>query len=215
MGPWLLLQVADSAFPTGAFAHSAGLEAASQLGELSDLPRFVESAAWQAGRGALPFVAAAHDAPERLAAIDLACDATLTSPVANRASRTQGRALILAAREVFAEAAPIDRAIREGGLRGHLAPTLGATLRAAGATREETLAVFLHGAVRTVLSAAVRLGLVGPHEAQRLHRGVAPQLERVIAECSNLPLEEAAQTSPRLEVVGALHDRLPSRLFVS
>ena len=32
--PFLLLQLADSAFPTGGFAHSGGLEAAYQLGEI-------------------------------------------------------------------------------------------------------------------------------------------------------------------------------------
>ena len=31
---WMVLQLADSAFPTGGFAHSAGLEAAAQAGEI-------------------------------------------------------------------------------------------------------------------------------------------------------------------------------------
>jgi urease accessory protein len=31
---WLLWQLADSAFPTGGFAHSGGLEAAWQHGEI-------------------------------------------------------------------------------------------------------------------------------------------------------------------------------------
>ena len=33
---WLLWQLADSAFPTGGFAHSGGLEAAWQNGEVSN-----------------------------------------------------------------------------------------------------------------------------------------------------------------------------------
>ena len=48
----LVLQLADSAFPTGGFAHSAGLEAAAQLGEIegpAGLRAFAEEALWQAG----------------------------------------------------------------------------------------------------------------------------------------------------------------------
>src|ERR671923_1722325 len=54
---WLLLQLSDSALPTGGFAHSSGLEAAAQQRELvtaSDLQRFARDALWQAGHFALP-----------------------------------------------------------------------------------------------------------------------------------------------------------------
>ncbi len=34
---WLTWQIVDSAFPTGAFAHSCGLESAWQQGEVEDL----------------------------------------------------------------------------------------------------------------------------------------------------------------------------------
>src|SRR5260221_9885201 len=92
MTKWLEWQLADSAFPTGGFVHSFGLEAAWQQGEVNagSLARFVCDAIAQAGRGGVPFVAAAHDDPSALPAIDQRCDAFLRNPVANRASRVQG-----------------------------------------------------------------------------------------------------------------------------
>src|SRR6185312_5576255 len=53
----LLLQLGDSAFPAGGFAHSGGLEAAAQLGEVKGaeaVRAFCEQSLWQTGRGALP-----------------------------------------------------------------------------------------------------------------------------------------------------------------
>ena len=90
----LVWQLVDSAFPTGAFAHSLGLESAWQHGEVmsrDDLRRFVEATILQAASGALPLVNAAHREPSRLAELDALNDAFLTNAVANRASRQQGR----------------------------------------------------------------------------------------------------------------------------
>jgi len=75
--------------------------------------------------------------------------------------------------------------------------------------------LFLHLALRGVTSAAVRLGALGPHEAQRLQSDSAAQLDRVLGECAMLDLDALAQPAPILEIVGAQHDRLYSRLFQS
>jgi hypothetical protein len=64
---WLLWQLVDSAFPTGGFAHSGGLEAAWQHGEVRgrvDLSSFLDASLLQAGHAMLPFVTAAIDEPE-------------------------------------------------------------------------------------------------------------------------------------------------------
>src|SRR5438067_524073 len=93
---WLVWQLVDSAFPAGGFAHSYGLEAAWQQGEVdaASLPAFVRDAIAQAGHSGLPFVTAAFDDPPSLALFDERCDTFLRNPVANRASRVQGRAWI-------------------------------------------------------------------------------------------------------------------------
>ena len=52
MSDWLTWQVVDSAFPTGAFAHSWGLESAWQHGEIEGAPAleaFLEASIHQAG----------------------------------------------------------------------------------------------------------------------------------------------------------------------
>src|ERR1700694_976067 len=66
---FLLWQLADSAFPTGGFAHSSGLEAAWQHGEVRnrvELNSFLEANLDQLGHAALPLVTTAHDELGRL-----------------------------------------------------------------------------------------------------------------------------------------------------
>src|SRR5579872_7266707 len=78
---WLVWQLADSAFPTGGFAHSGGLEAACQHGELrnrAELTSFIETSLRQFGRGPLPFMTASYDQPERFPELDRLCEAFTT-----------------------------------------------------------------------------------------------------------------------------------------
>src|SRR5947209_15840338 len=93
-----LLQLSDSAFPAGAFAHSLGLEALRQLGELRGeeaLALRLRELCWHTAHAQLPFLNDAHQLDAGDA--DRACEAFLSSEIANRASRAQGRAFLLAA----------------------------------------------------------------------------------------------------------------------
>src|SRR2546425_2650 len=113
MTDWLIWQLADSAFPAGGFAHSLGLEAAWQQGEVdaSSLPLFLRHAITQAGHSGLPFAMAAHRDPDALRAIDERCEAFLRNPVTNRASRIQGRAWLTTVERSFPR--PAVRALGE------------------------------------------------------------------------------------------------------
>ena len=208
---WLALQLADSAFPSGGFAHSGGLEAAAQAGEVPDLERFLRDLIWQAGHSALPLASAAHERPEELAALDARADAFLVNHVANRASRQQGRAFLQTCALAFPGTAPLRDEARA--LCRHHAPLFGAVLRRLGLPLEEMQRLLLFGTLRAAVSAAVRLALAGTQEAQALQARLAPALDQALLACA--ALREPAQTAPLADLLQATHDRLYSRLFIS
>ncbi len=214
MRSWTLLQLADSAFPGGGFAHSGGLEAALAHGD-RDVEAFCREAIDATAHGALPLVSAVQVEPERLAAMDALQSAILWSPVAARASRAQGRSLV----DVTAAAFDLPllretrRAVAAGALAGHLAPMFGLVARALDVPLDEARVLVLHVTLRGILSAAVRLGAAGPREAQALHARLHPALEAAAARAADLCPADVAQTAPLAELFQATHDRLHVRLF--
>ena len=215
---WLTWQVVDSAFPTGSFAHSFGLESAWQHGEVDDLDalrRFVRSSVLQTGYATLPLLNRAYAEPGELPVLDDLCETFLINAVANRASRIQGRALAATAGRVWpsAEMAALDRTIRR--TRAHVAPVSGATFRALGLQLQTAQRIVLFGAARGVLTAAVRLGIVGSFEAQRMQHGAAEWLDEIARQCAAVDVDDLAQTAPVIDILQAGHDRLYSRLFQS
>ena len=216
---WLLLQLSDSALPTGGFAHSGGLEAAAQQGEVrtgAELRRFLRDALWQAGHAMLPLASVAHADPAALPRLDARADAFLVSRVANRASRTQGRAFLDTCARIFpAEVTGLRKSARGAGLLLHHAPIAGAVLRVLGVERTHAQQLLLSLALRGLLFAAVRLGVVGTHEAQRMQHELATAMDEVLAACGELGEDALAQTAPLADLLGSTHDRLYSRLFQS
>jgi urease accessory protein len=213
---WLLWQLADSALPTGSFAHSGGLESAWQHGEIcnpGELESFVEASLAQLGHGSLPFVTAAHDETESEAELDCLCDALLSNHVANRASRLQGRALLSSAAKIF-RSGDIGRQAGHFPL-GHFAPVFGAVLRVLGVSRASAGRLFFFQHLRGLAAGAIRLGIAGPMEAQAMQHRLAPRAQAILAECEHLPVADIAQTAPLLEIWQASQDRLYSRLFQS
>ncbi|HYO08872.1 MAG TPA: urease accessory UreF family protein [Tepidisphaeraceae bacterium] len=219
-GDWLVWQMVDSAFPTGGFAHSAGLESAWQQGEVrspEELRDFIGYALVQQAAGALPFALEARRRPEAFADLDALLDAMLTNHVANRASRAQGRALAATAVDGFGmrDLYSLRPMLRAGRSPGHLAPVYGMVAAIERIPLADTGHMLMFTHLRGLISAAVRLGIIGPLQGQRLQRELSTLGGDLAERAADRTAEDAAQTSPMLDLLQASHERLYSKLFVS
>jgi urease accessory protein UreH/urease accessory protein UreF len=215
---WASYLLADSSLPTGAFAHSSGIEAASQLDLLcsvEEVEHFVLASTQSAMQLLSPFVQESHAIASSNALqtwMDL--DRTLhlllvANGPACRASLDQGQGLLRVAKTLL----PDNELFKEfqqhiGTDAGHFATLFGLISKELGVTTpDEACGVLQYCLARDVVSAAVRLNLVGPLASLSILRK-ASHIDYV-----PLTTDSAAGSSPMLEVVQPHHDILAMRLF--
>jgi len=200
----------DSAFPTGAFTHSAGLEAAWQHGVVRDresLRAFIRTSIEQTRAGVLKFLIAVWE--EDFEKVDAECDLFLNNHIANKASRAQGRALLVSSVSAFDLVAlqNLSQRVRREESPGHLAAVFGAVAKAIEMEQSVASSLFLFQVARNLVSVAVRLGIVGPVEGQKL----LAEFQYGGAVDASPPV----QIAPVLDLLQATQERLYSRLFQS
>ena len=126
-----------------------------------------------------------------------------------RSSRLQGRAFWTAATRAFLP----DLATPPG--LCHLAAVFGLLTRRLQIDSDSAVRLFLFLHLRGLVSSAIRLGVVGPLEAQGIQHRLAPALESIAARATTFTLDDLAQTAPLLDLWQGAQDRLYSRLFQS
>lgn len=217
---WTIWQLVDSAFPCGGFAHSGGLEAAAQWGEVDggdELVEFIRATLTQTGAVCVPFVVAAHRRPGDLQRFDRLCNAHLSNHVANRASRKQGQAFLASAVAAFSmnELTKLHAMLKSRGLAGHLPPVFGAVTSIVRIEMEPAVRMFLFITLRSLVSSAVRLNLVGPLRGQAIQHSLKECAEQIAEKSRRRGLDQVAQTAPFIDLLQGTHDRLYCRLFQS
>lgn len=192
----------------------------------------------------LPFVHAAHQRPTALLELDNDLDAATPCGVAKRASVAQGRALVAmwdrsfkahvqstsdASRDAIAALNEFSTVIKaefadEASIfgysaSGHLPPLFGVLAAAMGLSLAETLYMFLLNHAKTLLSAGIRASVLGPYQSQAL---LASQWLRDLVQLTvddqmarPIPVEDAGQCIPALDIWSGRHDIVYSRIFNS
>jgi urease accessory protein len=217
---WTIWQLADSAFPSGGFTHSAGLEAAWRHGawpEGSTAQRILGEVLRQTAHSSLPLINAVIHDIDCFRSADCRAEAVLSNHVARRASVAQGRALLTAAPRIF-ESAQLQRWCRltvGNDTPGHLAPVFGGVMQFLNIDPTEARRLFLYTSMRDAASAGIRLGRIGPIESQAVLASLAVEADRLADGMAEAGLDDTAQTMPLLELMQANQDRLYSRLFQS
>jgi len=224
--PWLarLLQVNDSAFPTGGYAHSYGFEQIVALGLVTDaasMQRHILAHVWPALiHFELPIVRLAQAAARaqdstRLLELDALVDATKSARELREASRATGRQRLRA----FLDAAPsapliaLAQAVEEGSAQAHHAVVFGAGMPAV--PLHALLNAWAYQALSGICLASPKLLRIGQDAAQRVLTAALAPMENQIARSLDFSIEELGWFDPLVDLASMQHEIAHERLFIS
>lgn len=221
-----LLHFGDSAFPTGGYAHSFGLETYCQAGLVrgrKDLERFL-LAQLEGSTGPCDATAAVgvlRAATKQDLGACHGIDETLEAmkPVREfrEASRQMGRQTLRVAAaltedtRLVAYAGDVERSLAPG----HHAVAYGLAAAALGWTPEATATAYLYSSTALLVGAALRLLSMGQLEGQRVLWSLHPVIERVARDAAARDVGELWSFAPGIELAGIRHAALEMRLFRS
>ena len=217
----LTLQHGDSFFPSGAVSFSWGLEGLHRdglVGNASELQGFLEGQLL--GRWATcdrPALVAAYRAfgdLEEVAAVDAALHALTLPEHLREGSRRCGSALLTVHQKLATPQAADYRAmVRSGEAKGHLAAIQGLLFGQIEIPESAIVAISAHTMAAALLSAAVRLGIVGHIDGQRILTNLRPLILEIAAEEPSPNLDSLSSYMPATEIAVMRHETRDVRLF--
>lgn len=210
-------------YPVGAFAYSHGLEWAQEAGDVTDaaslrgwLTDLIELGA---ARNDAILLAESWRATRAGQWAEVACIAELGLAMAASTERrmetvTQGNAFLLASRAAH----PCEALDQFRELWGADVP-YPVAVAVAGAGHDialgELLPAFVLGFAANLASAAVRLGVVGQTDGQRVLAGLMPAVSALAAEAETSTLDDLGACAFRSDIASLRHETQYSRLFRS
>lgn len=220
------LQLADSFFPTGAYAHSLGLEGMVRRGLVQNEDDLAELIASQLAWSVLPsdgvallnaHRAAVADDLGEIVAIDRRLFAMKLSRELRQASAQVGRRLLVET-SAFAPVgchATYAALVTADETPGCSAVAFGVSTAGLGVSVDFALPAFCHGFLVGVLGAALRLLPLTHRQGQRIHREVQPLITRLAREVADRHWTEMTAFTPELDLAAIGHEADDPRFFAS
>lgn len=221
-----LLQLTDSAFPSGFYTMSHGLEGYVQLRlavGAEHLGALLSDLLWAAGTADAAALVLAHRAVsvsdwDRLVRTDQRLHAIKLNREQRTASVRSGRQVLETAVSTF-RSAPVTRLARlvaDHATPGNHAVVVGTVHAGLGVPVQHAVAGDLYAFAASCASASVRLGRLDFRRAQTLLSEIRPDLVRSVgmALAARDP-QDLHSSVPAADVVSAMHERAAGRLFVT
>ena len=218
-----LLQLSDTAFPTGSFSHSMALEAFAEAGELrdaQDLARAIKLHLCTLATSDCVALRAAHGerSLERLSYVDRLLAATKLPRELRAASSSTGRRFLISVAALGVENTTLGdftAAVRAGISPGNLAVGYGVAAPVLGLGVEETLHAYLYATVASLVAAGQKIVPLGGSAAQRVLYELGEGMIHTAETSKDMEVEDMHAFSPTVDVRSMMHGRQRTRLYIS
>lgn len=218
-----LLHLVDSSIPTGSFAYSYGLESSITFGlikNLFGLRNYLYSYLQQVVSMELPFMNSCFklempDLREELRGMCEDYDAMMLVPTIHKASVVQGKNWLKLLESFYPDAglADIKSWFKEHHLSLHFVLVFTLCLKRVGFTVQDIQEMYLHMTLRDQVSAAIRLGFIGPMEGHKMQHDFYAIFENLMEAHKNKEYHEATRSAFLLDTSQVFHEDIYSKLF--
>ena len=222
----VLLQLADSFFPSGSYTLSHGLESLVQegaIGSAKDIETFIRILLCNKIGGtdlialAHAHRASAHQDLDQIREIDARLLSQTPIEKTRTAARQSGRALLMVAQKTWPheQLEQLHQSVASGHFNCLHPIVFAVVAQIAGLNESATLTAFIHSFVTGLLGAGIRLGAVGHLQAQQIRLSLSDDMAEICREARVRSLDEMWSCTPQIDIAQMRQAKLSRRLFAS